>query len=348
MLEEGYRPGRNGSLTAASMRFMHDHGVLKEVFCENNREEHKTARGKKTTVRVSKAPGFSPKGVLRCLLPYTVFLKLSDLGRDVLPPYHEEFREVAMTETQSDAYTKLSLSLTTILRQALAKRDTTLLGVVLNVLLAWPECCFRPEVVKHPRTRNTLAFAPALFDATKATPKEQALIALCLAEKAADRKVLAYSTYSGTRDTTSRLKALLTQAGLKVAVLRATVSTEQREDWVAEQVDKGIDVLVSNPELVKTGLDLLEFPTIVFMQTGFNVYTLLQAARRSWRIGQKRAVKVIYLGYAATSQIACLDLMARKIAVAQSTAGDVPGFGLDILNADGDSVEIALAKQLVA
>ncbi|HGB3474522.1 TPA: helicase-related protein, partial [Salmonella enterica subsp. diarizonae serovar 61:l,v:z35] len=161
-------------------------------------------------------------------------------------------------------------------------------------------------------------------------------------------KVLAYSTYSGTRDTTSRLKALLTQAGLKVAVLRTSVSPEQREDWVAEQVDRGIDVIVTNPELVKTGLDLLEFPTIVFLQTGFNVYTLLQAARRSWRIGQQQDVKVIFLGYAGTSQMACLDLMARKIAVAQSTAGDVPGSGLDILNSDGDSVEIALAKQLLA
>lgn len=46
--------------------------------------------------------------------------------------------------------------------------------------------------------------------------------------------------------------------------------------------------------------------------------------------------------------MACLDLMARKIAVAQSTAGDLPESGLDILNSDGDSVEIALAKQLMA
>ncbi|MEL7893404.1 DEAD/DEAH box helicase, partial [Pseudomonas aeruginosa] len=38
---------------------------------------------------------------------------------------------------------------------------------------------------------------------------------------------------------------------------------------------------------VKTGLDLLDFPTIAFMQTGYKVYTLQQAARRSWRIGQK-------------------------------------------------------------
>nr|WP_242452297.1 DEAD/DEAH box helicase [Morganella morganii] len=347
MLEDGYRPGRNGSLTAASMQFMRDHGVLKEILSESHGEVHKTAKGKKNAVRVSKAPGFGPKGVLRCLLPYTVFLKLSDLGHGVLPPYREEFREVAMTSEQRDAYTALSASLTVMLKQALAKRDTTLLGVVLNVLLAWPECCFRPEMVKHPRTRDTLAFVPSLFDELEATPKEQELIAICLEEKAAGRKVLAYSTYSGTRDTTSRLKALLTQAGLNVAVLRTTVSPEQREDWVAEQVERGMDVIVTNPELVKTGLDLLAFPTIVFMQTGFNVYTLLQAARRSWRIGQQQAVNVIFLGYAGSSQMACLDLMARKIAVAQSTAGDVPESGLDILNSDGDSVEIALAKQLI-
>lgn len=120
-----------------------------------------------------------------------------------------------------------------------------------------------------------------------------------------------------------------------------------RKPQVAEQIERGIDVLITNPELVKTGLDLLEFPTIVFLQSGWNVYTLQQAARRSWRIGQKLAVKVIYLGYAASSQMACLALMAKKILVSQSTSGDVPESGLDVLNPDGDSVEVALARQLV-
>ena len=348
MLEDGYRPGRNGSLNAAAMQFMRDHGVLREVFSERTTDVHKTAKGKKTTVRTSKAPGFGPRGVLRCLLPYTVFLKLADLGHGILPPYEEAFREVEMTEEQGSAYQALSQSLTTTLRQALAKRDTTLIGVVMNVLLAWPECCFRQEAVKHPRSRELLAFVPPLFGEMQPTPKEEELIALCREEKAAGRKVLAYSTYTGTRDTTARLKTLLTQAGLKVAVLRASVSPEQREDWVAEQVERGVEVILTNPELVKTGLDLMDFPTIVFLQTGYNIYTLLQAARRSWRIGQTQAVKVIFLGYAKTAQMTCLDLMARKIAVAQSTAGDVPESGLDILNSDGDSVEIALAKQLVS
>lgn len=54
------------------------------------------------------------------------------------------------------------------------------------------------------------------------------------------------------------------------------------------------------------------------------------------------------LSYAATSQMTCLALMARKIMVSQSTSGDVPESGLDVLNQDGDSVEVALARQLVA
>lgn len=108
-----------------------------------------------------------------------------------------------------------------------------------------------------------------------------------------------------------------------------------------------IDVLITNPELVKTGLDLW-LSTIVFLQTGYNVYNLKQAARRSWRIGQKHPVRVIFLGYAGSSQITCLQLMAKKIAVAQSTSGDVPESGLDSLNQDGDSVEMALARQFIA
>lgn len=59
-------------------------------------------------------------------------------------------------------------------------------------------------------------------------------------------------------------------------------------------------------------------------------------------------MKVIYLGYAATSQMTCLSLMAKKILVSQSTSGDVPESGLDALNTDGDSVEVALARQLVS
>ncbi|EPH3499688.1 helicase, partial [Neisseria gonorrhoeae] len=105
--------------------------------------------------------------------------------------------------------------------------------------------------------------------------------------------------------------------------------------------------VICNPELVKTGLDLLAFPTIYFLQTGYNVYTLMQAARRSWRIGQKEDVEVYFAGYSDTAQQICLELMGQKVAVTQSTSGDMPDSGLDILNQAEGSVEVQLAKRFV-
>ena len=348
MIEDGFKPAKSGSMGGAAMAFMREHGVLKDIYKESTGPSHRTAKGKQMTVRTSKAPGFGPVGIMRYVVPITVFLKLRDIGQNVLPPYEEQFIDVPMRAEQGDAYKRMAMVLARELKAALAKRDSSLLGVVMNALLAWPECCFRQETVKHPRSNAVLFFQAPVFDEAELTPKEEELLRICREEKAQGRKVLAYSIYSGTRDTTARLKAQLEQHGFKVAVLRASVDAARREDWVADQVERGIDVLITNPELVKTGLDLLEFPTIVFMQSGYNVYTLMQAARRSWRIGQRNAVKVIFLGYAGSSQVECLKLMAKKIAVTQSTSGDMPDCGLDVLNDAGDSVEMELAKQLLS
>ena len=347
MIEDGFKPSKNGSMGSAAMAFMREHGVLKDIYKESSGPSHRTAKGKQMTVRTSKAPGFGPVGIMRYVLPVTVFLKLRDIGQKVLPPYEEQFIEVPMTEEQAGAYKRMELALVNELKAALVRKDNSLLGVVMNVLLAWPDCCFRHETVQHPRTRSMLYSQPPVFLEAELTPKEEELLRICKEEKAAGRRVLAYSIYTGTRDTTARLKSQLEQAGLKVAVLRASVDAARREDWVADQVERGIDVMICNPELVKTGLDLLEFPTIVFMQSGYNVYTVQQAARRSWRIGQKNPVKVLFLGYAGSSQMDCLKLMAKKISVSQSTSGDMPDSGLDVLNDAGDSLEVALAKKLL-
>jgi hypothetical protein len=346
MIEDGFRYVR-GSLGTAAMSFMRQHGVLKDIYKETEGGAHKTARGRKINVTTVKAPGFGPQGIARYVLPFTAFLKLKDIGEGVLPAYREHFREVPMRADQAETYATLKQTLTSELKEALRRGDKSLLGVVLNVLLAWPDCAFREEIVRHPRTRAVLTSLPPLFDKPEAMPKEAEVIALCKAEKAEGRRTLVYSVYSGTRDTTARLKAMCEAEGLRAAVLRASIDTIRREDWIFEQVDRGVDVVITNPELVKTGLDLLDFPTIAFLQTGYNVYTLQQAARRSWRIGQKQPVDVHFFGYGGTTQTTCLQLMAKKIAVSQSTSGDVPETGLDVLSQEDDSIEVALAKKLL-
>lgn len=349
MIEDGFCYNERGSIGPAGGAFMAQHGVLIQTHKESDATAHRTAKGNKDSVNTTKGPGFGPKGIMRFVVPQTVFLKLKDIGGNVLPSYEEEFIGVPMDDVQANTYaSKLAQPLSRILKESLRAGDHSLMGVVLNVLLAWPDCAFRSETVYHPHRRVVLASAPSLYDDGDLMPKERELLQLCKDERRRGRRVLVYTTYTGGRDTTARLKAILSQAGFKATVLRSSVVAAKREDWLADQVERGVDVIITNPELVKTGLDLLEFPTIVFMQTGYNVYTLLQAARRSWRIGQTQPVRVVFLGYQGTAQEQCLTLMSKKIVVSQSTSGDMPETGLDVLNQDGDSIEVALAKQLIA
>lgn len=352
MVQMGYGANRHNSFAAAETRFMRQHGCLIDVFSYSGdqSESFQTARGKKTTLHVKKAPGFGPMGIAQFILPHTVFMRLTDLGEGILPAYNEETRMVPMSGAMMQHYRVLKLKLTAALEAALAHRDNRLTGVVINALLRWPDTCFRAEQVTHPGERSIiLAEAPSLCDDDTPTPKEQDILDVCLQEKRLGRRVIVYTTYTGRHDTSSRLRNLLQAAGLKAAVLRSTVNSDAREDWIADQVEHGIDVLITNPELVKTGLDLLAFPSIYFAQTGYNVYTVAQASRRSWRIGQKDAVKVYYACYEESAQVDCLDLMAKKIKTALSTMGVMPETGLDVFDEEESEASLteALARQLL-
>ena len=54
------------------------------------------------------------------------------------------------------------------------------------------------------------------------------------------------------------------------------VAPDRREAWVADRVDEGIDVLICHPRLVQTGFDLIDFPTVVWFETGFSVFQSTQ------------------------------------------------------------------------
>lgn len=354
MIEDGFTYNKAGTLGTASMSFMRQHGVLKDIIrqkgylgSEYSDGSFNSSKAQRNQVRTAKAPGFSPLGIMRYVLPITVFLKLRDLGSGVLPNYTEIFRPVEMSEVQKAVYSDMEQTLRGYLKEALRKRDNSLTGVVMNALLAWPDCGHKAEAVFWKREHQTLFETPAVFSADELSPKEADMLEVVRDNLKRGRKCLVYTVYSDTRDTTSRLKTILQQHGIKAAVMKSSVKADEREDWVSDQLDNGVQVVICNPELVKTGLDLLAFPTIYFMQTGYNVYTLMQAARRSWRIGQKEDVEVYFAGYNDSAQQICLELMGKKIAVTQSTSGDMPDSGLDILNQSEDSVEVELAKRLV-
>ncbi len=80
MIEDGYRPNARGSMAPAAMSFMRDHGVLKDIYTERDGDSHKTARGKKLSVRTVKAPGFGPKGIHRFVSAPPALHRAAGLG----------------------------------------------------------------------------------------------------------------------------------------------------------------------------------------------------------------------------------------------------------------------------
>lgn len=138
----------------------------------------------------------------------------------------------------------------------------------------------------------------------------------------------------------------MNREGVRVEVLTTAIPPEAREAWYERQLKAGMQVCIAHPRLVATGLDLLQFPTILFYESGYSVYVLRQASRRSWRIGQKQPVRVKYMAYAGTMQENCLRLMGKKLLVSLAMEGKFANHGLQALD-DDDDMLTAMARELV-
>lgn len=140
---------------------------------------------------------------------------------------------------------------------------------------------------------------------------------------------------------------MLTDEGYRTEILTDKIKTTDREDWVQKKLAAGMQVLIVNPSLVETGLDLNAFTTLVFYSMGYKLFTLRQASRRSWRINQKApAVKVYMLYYEDTMQQKCLKLMASKLAVAGLIEGNFSEEGLAAMS-DVQDMTSQMAKELM-
>ena len=72
-----------------------------------------------------------------------------------------------------------------------------------------------------------------------------------------------------------------------------------------------------------------------------------QASRRSWRIGQTRPVKVVFMSYRNSLQADALKLVARKLQSSLVVEGELPEDGLAAYGDDGDDLMLALARKIV-
>lgn len=223
-----------------------------------------------------------------------------------------------------------------------------LLGKMLQSLLAYPDGCRVEERVTLERNGIEEIVGSARALDIDLLPKEERLLEILAAEKKQGRKVAVFLEHTGTRDLLPTLEEKLNDNGFSPLILRSqAVKPENREEWLKEKVDTGeYDCLICNPNLVKTGLDLLDFPTIIFFQCGYSVFTLRQASRRSWRIGQDLPVRVFYMAYSKSMQEKALSLMAQKMETSLAVEGELSDQGLAALSESENSMMYELAKAL--
>jgi len=95
-----------------------------------------------------------------------------------------------------------------------------------------------------------------------------------------------------------------------------------------------------------TQLDLNDFTTLIYYNIGYNLFTLRQSSRRSWRINQTAPrIEVFFFFYEKTIQESAINLMASKLSVAGILEGQITDEGLAAMS-DCRDLTSQLAKEL--
>jgi hypothetical protein len=343
MVQEGFEYGEAGV-----RMFTETYGLLEKITVIETADN--ACSEARITKRVRRRPGASPLLFGRFLMSLGAFISLEDIS-EALPPYREEVVGIGMDPPLKEAYKKLEEDVKNALKEH--RGNQSVMSVALNALLLYPDRPFHlgklygwefdPETQR--REKFLISATPDLSE-DQVYAKERRLVEEVKAELARGRRCQIYAVYTQKRDVTRRLEQILLNEGIRVAVLTTDVPPETREGWYERQLRGGVQAVICHPKLVQTGLDLIEFPTILFYETGYSIYVLRQASRRSWRIGQRLPVKVKFLHYAETMQESCLRLMGKKLLVSLAMEGKFSSEGLQAIN-DEDDILMAMARELV-
>jgi len=346
----------NGYGYGKSKEYQRDEGVLEEVkILKVAADELSTARGGKSNTRLKKKPGYSPVAVVRDLLPLAAFIRLEDLQNEVaeiaeksggklrlLPSYREVFLSVPMDTEMKDAYSDFQDSFKDVIREITPSGRSK----ATHAMLYTPDMPDQEHVIDWEKDDKMYSIMHRqVCDMNDIQPKEREMLKLVEREISEGRRVMLFATYTNTHDVTLRMVRLLQEHGYNAIRLRGQVSTAEREEWINKQVEKGVQVIIANPAAVMTGLDLIHFPTLAFMQTGYSTYVLRQAARRAWRIGQQHACRVYFCCYKDTAQEMALAFMGNKQRVSLNAEGDLSESALDSVS-DADDGLAAISRAI--
>lgn len=309
--------------------FKQQYGVTKT----NTRTVAATAHGRRPTVtkKTSEVPGISPVVFVDFLMENSVFISLDSMSEG-MPNYTEIPIGVDMPLDLKEAYDDLSKQFKDI-KTGSVKDNFKYKSMMTQCLNYYSDYPNMHEIIDE---NKQVLVKPMILDTSELSVKEQKLIEIAKDKVAKGEKILVYYAWK-KNNLDDRLLKILQDNGFNVALLEASVKNTERKDWIENKVQNGTDIIICNPSLIETGLDLLDFTTIIFYQVAYNLFTLRQASRRSWRLSQDKDIEVYFLYYKNTIQETALSLMATKLMAAQVVEGK---FSEEGLRAMGDTEDI--------
>ena len=332
----------------ASRDFCLQYGVVEELYqVEQTNTFNSTSKATKRKVREKFLPGISPLVYSRFLLENAVFLSLADMGKE-LPDYEEIPLFCEMTDEIKEEYSRLENEFKKIMKnnKQIANR---ILSSYMNLLSAYPDQPYGHNPIYNPfrKAEEEALIIPKDFgDINTILPKDDKVIELIERKVAAGENVIIYTAWTRL-DSQDKMFKTLNQKGIPTVILKPSIEPIKREEWVDKRLKKGIRVLITNPALVETGLDLNAFTTLIFYNIAYNLYIFRQASRRSWRINQTAPkVEVYMFYYKDTMQQRALRLMASKLSAATVIEGNISEEGLAAMS-DCEDLTTQLAKELM-
>lgn len=274
-----------------------------------------------TMVRTGDAPGVAPGAVLRHVLPVAAVVHQEDLELDI-PPMFEH--EVQVTTDERDLemlneWERVEFALIEAMADISIRRK--LLWAMLKVP-TYPDLGCEdvgPFVIQMPIDRDEpeaprpIIVEAVLQPADYVTPKERWLLQFLVEQREQGRRSLVFVTHTGGGYPT-RLQRLLGAHGASCAYLDVKkVPAKSRDQWIEERCGE-VEVLICNPNAVRTGLNsLVAFSNAVWMEADYDARTYRQANGRIHRIGQALEAHVYYLYLPGSSQEDAKKLIAAKV-----------------------------------
>ena len=318
---------------------------------------NKSSRGRLLKAKKSK-PGISPLIFGDFLIDNCLFLDITDMGQ-YIPDLKEEIVLCPCPDEEiMDSYYHV---INTLKNEGSGFGITALSSIQLMFSLSYLDKPYQRKAIMHPQT-NELIVRPDSHELAKGEylPKEQKLIDLINQEQAEGRNVFVYCEFTGKEDSkiTDRVKQIIEDGCNlhgKVAILESNKPVAaKREKWLKEQAVAGKRVIISNPKCVETGLDFIfeengityTYPTLIFYQLGYNLFTLWQASRRHYRLNQTKECRTYYLAYEGTVQQSVISTMAEKqVATSAIQGGSFSAEGLSAM-ANGVDPRLKLIQAL--